>query len=317
MGKINSEYFESNFQYYPGVKPIDLRDKNKIVKDIGIYMLDKLQQMFKIKGLPETIPEYMVKSYLMRIGHTLIIEHKDNLYAVFGGFGGKPNAYYFPTEYIVDNPYLDLHKTYTIGKDAVLIKNDHNMVGLLPLINRYSTLMAENELSMYISVVMSRLMSIIKAGDGKDQKAAKLFLDDIEAGKLGAVLTNNFFQTLETQPYASNVNNIGQLIELEQYLKASAYNEVGLNANYNMKREALSMTESQMNNDALFPLCDDMEECWKEGWDEVNKMFGTNVSVEKNSSWETNEIERETIEETLLNEENNKTNEEVDENETD
>lgn len=69
-------------------------------------------------------------------------------------------------------------------------------------------------------------------------------------------------------------------------MKASWYNEIGLNANYNMKREKLSTTESQMNNDALLPLVDDMLESRRVGLEKINAMFGTDISVEFASSWE-------------------------------
>lgn len=75
------------------------------------------------------------------------------------------------------------------------------------------------------------------------------------------------------------------LIEYQQYLKASWFNEIGLNANYNMKREKLSTTESQMNSDALLPLVDDMLEQRRLGVEKVNEMFGTNITVDFCSSW--------------------------------
>ena len=98
---------------------------------------------------------------------------------------------------------------------------------------------------------------------------------------------------IETQPYGNtgSTNAIQNLIELQQYLKASQYNDLGLNANYNMKREALNTTESQLNDDALMPFIDDMIANREEGLDKFNKMFGTNVKVKKSSAWEDNQQE--------------------------
>ena len=61
-----------------------------------------------------------------------------------------------------------------------------------------------------------------------------------------------------------------------------------MNANYNMKREAINSNESQLNDDMLFPTVDDMLERRKEGIEKVNKMYGTNITVELNSSWRYN-----------------------------
>ena len=58
-----------------------------------------------------------------------------------------------------------------------------------------------------------------------------------------------------------------------------------------MKRESINSGESQLNNDALSPLIDDMLKQRQEGAEKVNAMFGTNISVEFNSAWKDNEIE--------------------------
>lgn len=60
-----------------------------------------------------------------------------------------------------------------------------------------------------------------------------------------------------------------------------------------MKREALNTAESTINNDILFPLVDEMLKMRKDGAEKVNKMFGTDISVELNSSWSDNKKEEE------------------------
>ena len=82
-------------------------------------------------------------------------------------------------------------------------------------------------------------------------------------------------------------------------MKASWFNELGLNANYNMKREAITSNESQLNDDMLLPLIDDMMNCRKLWIDEVNEMFGTNWSIDWASSWEDNIEETELAQEIM------------------
>lgn len=84
---------------------------------------------------------------------------------------------------------------------------------------------------------------------------------------------------------------INQFIELEQYIKASCLNEIGLNANYNMKRESLNSAESALNDDFLIPLIDNMLACRKDFVNKVNNMYGTDITVELNSAWLTNKLE--------------------------
>lgn len=63
------------------------------------------------------------------------------------------------------------------------------------------------------------------------------------------------------------------------------FNDLGLNANYNMKRERLNTQEVSMNIDALMPFVDSMLTERVEGVKRVNEMFGTDITVTLGSSW--------------------------------
>jgi len=86
---------------------------------------------------------------------------------------------------------------------------------------------------------------------------------------------------------------IPQMIELTQYIKASALNEIGLNANYNMKKERITEQEYTLNIDALMPFAENMLNCRKKAVEKINKMYGLNIEVSLNSVWETNQAELE------------------------
>jgi hypothetical protein len=74
-------------------------------------------------------------------------------------------------------------------------------------------------------------------------------------------------------------------------LTGTFYNEIGLNANFNMKRESIGEGESSLNEDSLLPLADEMLRCRKEDMDKINKMFNTNITVEFDSAWLNNRKE--------------------------
>ena len=115
-------------------------------------------------------------------------------------------------------------------------------------------------------------------------------------GKLGVIFDAGMMgeDTFKTSPYASTSTNIlTDLIELRNYYEAEFYKEIGLNQTNNMKRESLNDDEIAANEDTLKPLIDDMLEQRQIAIDEVNKMFGTNIKVSLNSSWEDNEVELE------------------------
>lgn len=277
----------------------DFRDKTRCIEQKIIRMLDRTQSMFKWSGLPDSIPEYILERFLQTHGDVCFYKHNGSLYVFVGGVGDKPDVYYRPTRYIISNPALDLSVQPLIDKECVLMLNDTYHQGLLPLCREYATSIVETELSMNIATINSRLISAIAASDDKTRASAEKYLQDIAEGKQGVIAETAFLEGLKVLPYTSGSNNtIMSLIELMQYQKASWYNDLGLSANYNMKREALNSSETVIDNDILLPLIDDMLKCRKAGAEKVNAMYGTDIRVELASSWEDNQEETEADDQT-------------------
>ena len=278
-------------------------DKSKCIDNKISYMLARTQSMFSYSGLPETLNSRIIELYLQVNGNLCITDigediinksgHSEltpGLYAFTGGMGGEYDIYYMPTLYTVSNPYLNYSKNLKIDDDCIVIPSDSMYYGLLPLFQKYATALTENELSMNIATIVLRLQALISAGDDNTKKSGEKYLQDIINGKVGILLENAFFDDLKVTPYATTGahTTIQNIIELEQYLRATWYNDLGLNSNYNMKRESINSGESQLNNDALLPLVDNMLKCRQDGFDKVNKKYGTNIKVELNSSWSYN-----------------------------
>lgn len=283
--KNNSPAYSYYFDKFVG-KLYDFNDKELAVRNYIAYMLDRTQRIFEYKGLPDTVPQRMLEFLLQVNGYACFGECNGELYAFYGGLGGEPDAYYRPTVCVVANPFLKFNKTFKIDKDCVIMRNDSLLYGLLPLFSRYATAMAENDISFRLSSVNTRIEFLLSAPDDATKAAAEKFLKDIEEGKQGVIASNEFLEGIKAQEVGRSMRTFTDLIEYQQYLKASWFNEIGLNANYNMKREKLSTTESQMNNDALLPLVEDMLEQRRLACEKINEMFGTDISVEFASSWE-------------------------------
>ena len=268
------------------VNLFNFRDKELALRHYVVYMLNRTQKIFEYEGLPDTIPKRMLEFLLQVNGFACICKVKDDLYAMRGGLGGEPDAYYQPTICVVANPALKFDKTLKIHEDCVIMRNDSFRYGLLPMFRRYATAMVENDISFRMASINTRIQALLTAPDDATRAAAEKYLDDVESGKLGAIQVNEFLNGMQALPMTNSQRTFTDLIEYQQYIKASWFNEIGLNANYNMKREKLSTTESQMNSDALLPLVDDMLENRQTAIDEINDMFGTNITVRFASSWE-------------------------------
>lgn len=273
--------------------PFDFRDKGRAIDQHVLYMLDRTQSMFKWSGLPDSIPQRILELYLQINGNVCFYKYEGTLYVFTGGLGGEPDVYYRPTLYTVANPALRFSKSLEIDKECVIMPNDSLYRGLIPLFERYSTMIAETELSMTLALVNTRTTAVISASDDRTKASASKYLDDLRNGKQGIIGENAVLEGVKVQPYAASgsSNYLTNLIEFQQYTKASWFNELGLNANYNMKRESINSGESQLNNDALLPLVDDMLNARKLAAEKVNAMFGLSLSVSLASSWEDNQEE--------------------------
>ena len=277
----------------------DMPDKGMLLSSYIRYYLARLQSMFKYEGLPDTIPAKWLENYLLVNGFTVWVKDGDDLIVTYAGVGADPDVYFIPTKAIVSNPYVknkETDRTYTRDEDCVVMLNDTYAQGLLPMLKKYCAQMVEIDVSFYMNTVMSRGTALLSATDDNTKASAELWLKQIKEGKLGVIGEAPFTMTdkdLTVNQLTGTDTTLTNLIEAMQYVKASLYNELGLQANYNMKREAINSGESQLTEDQLHPLIDNMLKERQEALEKVNAMFGTNIKVTFNSAWEINEREEE------------------------
>ena len=290
-------YPELNEKYDFNGKP----DKGMLLSSYIRYFLARLQSMFIYEGLPDTIPQKWLENYLLVNGSCVWVKNGDDLIVTHAGIGGKPDVYYIPTECIVANPYMnqvDGNRTYTRDVDCVLMVNDTYAQGLLPLLKKYCSMLVENEITMSIADIMARATIIFSAADDNTKESAELFIKHLLEGKLDVIgespfLVGNQDRALTVNQLSNSAAILTDLIEYQQYIKAGLYNELGLQSNYNMKRESINSGESQLNEDMLHPLIDNMLTERQQAIEKVNSMFDTNITVRFNSAWEINEREEE------------------------
>ena len=265
----------------------DFLNKRKNIDTYILNTLCKTQSMFKYHNLPETIPEKILEKFLQKNGFTCFAKYADDLYIFYGGLGGKPNVYNLPTICTVSNPALNFSADLEIDKDCVIVENDSYKMGLIPVIEKYSAMLVENDISTFLATVNTRITTIFAGGDDNTKNSAEEYLRNIFAGKLGVIADNTFLNSLSINPASRTKDNaITDLNTQNQYLKACLLNDIGLNANTQLKKERLLTAEVESNSDSLYPFIDDMLECRRIGVDKVNKMFGTSIEVELNSSWD-------------------------------
>ena len=265
--------------------------KERLITQKIQYMLNRTQRMFEYEGLPDGIPRDILELYLQTIGYAGIIDIAGNLFVTWGTLGGVPNEFYRPTKFIVANPGLQRRfpewqkHEYTIGEDCVIIRNDSLYMGLYPAFNHYANMLTENEITMHIDSVNRRIVDLLTAENDSAFQSAKKYLADVSDGKQGAIMSQAFMDGIKAQPYGGAARGSTELIEIEQYWNGQWLNFCGLNANFNMKREAVMSGEAELNDDALLPLTDEMLYWREQGLKDVEEMFGLAASVSLACAW--------------------------------
>lgn len=247
--------------------------------------LSKTLTMFKYKGLPDSIPYEILENYLQTTGKAFIFKHNEELISLPIELNhDKVDYYNRPT---TGNIFLnDEKKLITVNlKDGVLISNDYLQLGFTELFDKYSYLINQSELTLYIANIWKRASKIISASDDSTIQSAKEYVNKIENGDISIISTNPIFNDLNITTDNVTSVSLSELIQYDNYFKSNLFNEIGLSSNKDMKKERLITSEIEQNNNVIYPFVDNMIDCRKTGISKVNEMFNLNISVQFDSSW--------------------------------
>lgn len=266
-------------------------DKSVALPSMQDELLNYVINMFEYKNLPDSIPRYYLEKYLIMFGFCAVLKVDGTLYALDGTLGGEEDVYHQPTKFIYANPALKKSSLVDLT-DCVLCKNDYNMTGLMPLINRFSHLLVESNISLRTLLITSRMNITISASDEKTKASADKYIDGIENGKIYSIAESAFFDGVKVQSANTSSNFITQMIEISQFVKGSFLQAIGVNSQHNMKRQYINKDDTGLNDDGLRPFVDNMLACRKDFVEQLNEKFGLDVEVDFNSIWKQKEEEQ-------------------------
>lgn len=274
----------------------NIRNPTELYNYYQGMLLNRVVKMFEWQGAPETIDIDFLNVTLLTNGNICFTKINNKLYALFGNVGGEPNEYYFPTRYIIANPVLG-SKNCIINVDCVVMFNTTIDRFVQPkdyqspfktLIDTTAQQLAEITISVITALKNIRAAILISAKDEQTKTAAELALKDIYSGEPAKVFKDKVIESLSitVNPVVGDcARAIAELREQYQFTLAQFYNAIGINANYNMKRERLNTAEVNTNTDALLINIADMLEQRRKAVDKINAMFGTSITVDFSEEW--------------------------------
>ena len=257
-------------------------------------LYNSVSNVILIDGLPENADNNLVMSSLILSGHIAVVRLKDEIYMLPARLGGERDFNYYPKRIIGANPVLgsiDLERGVD-GEVIFLTPFDKIPLfgepctegGLFQLISMTAMLLADNISSLNCSQVNGRVQAIVTAEDATIAKSAENVLRELYAGKPYKVITEELYKHIHVNSLASSVHakQLIELIETQQYIKAQFWNSIGIDCNYNMKRERINEAEINSNFTALKVPTETMLNTLNEGFKSANSCLGTNLSARLN-----------------------------------
>ena len=289
----------------------DLRNKQQSLSDFFNQTLNKTLRMFEYQNLP--LPVIQFEKQLQINGYTVVFEYNGMLYCNAASLAGnEKSAYGEPTQALVNIPALSLSKTFELGKDAVLIKNDFLMTGLKNIILSKGTQIIENRLTMYLKNVLSRAPFSITATSDKSILSAQTFVNKLIDGEFAIIGEDSFLKDVDINTLNQMQSSVMQdLINYQTYLYGQLYNELGLPSLTFEKNERMNEQELDSQTATMRPLVANLFLCREKGLQEMNKLFSGNSQLELGSVW--NNLKDETKDTKPKDEDGNGTNDEANE----
>ena len=264
-------------------------------KTAWLRMLNVLISMFKWENLPDTVPAEFLETYLITNGTAGFQKIGKEYLVGMGGYQGDMNPYNIGTEYmavIINKPQM----LGTVNKDICVAINNYTRTPDFDIV-KYSSILSEIDTSEKINVLFSRMSRIPKVGDEKERIAIINSIKAIQEGKVEAVVSKNIMQDLINGNSNTefldlvDVKDIDKLQYLNQYydnIFKRFCTEYGIS--YRTTSKLAQQTESEARgNDVLsmtYPLV--KLKCRQRFCDEVNAMYGLNISCNFSECWSEN-----------------------------
>lgn len=255
--------------------------------------LNILLDMFEWEGLPETIPARFLEMILHSKGEVFIGREKedDPLVAAIGSLSGEIDDYSMGTDCVAVTPCQSLQ-----GKRNIDIAYGINNKTATPdtLLYWLSHMLAVNDRSMELVSIYARLLPIPKVNDEKDKQMFDELIDKLIEGDPKAFASRNALADAlgENGGETFNMTDPRQVDKL-QYLSRFADDIIKRFYNFygqplqTQNKAAQSISDELHGMDSVsFILPLQMLQCRQALADNINKIFGLEVSVRFSQPWE-------------------------------
>lgn len=249
--------------------------------------------MFEYTGLPDTILPEFLEALLVTQGTAGVTEYKGDLYTGSGGYCG--NVFNFiPEEYQITVIGIPDDLRGKVGEKFAVCWNNLSASPDMSIM-QFASILTEIDVSERCNVIFSRFLRIPKVHDSKEKMAIEQAVKAIINGNFEAVISDNIslselIDGTRTEEFLDlvDVKEIDKLQYLNQYRDnvVKRFFQIYGHGMQTTAKLAQQTVDELHGNDAvsmIIPL--QMLKKRKEFCTQMNKMFGTDVSVDFSETW--------------------------------
>ena len=265
-----------------GYKSFSKRLNDRVLTDYYYRLMLIARALFKWEGLPNGIDEKWIERYLYSEGACMF--YKDptvGLMVAKIGYTGPLNYYDEPTtlrpyatNYFYNGPEL------TNNVNAVIIRNNDEMLPTAPTIQLYSYKLTNIDRTIDTNIIAQKTPIIVKCSD-KQRLSFKNAINQRNDNE-PVIYADKSMNTEEIQVLDIKAPMVFDKLQLQKH---AVWNEcmtfLGINNANQDKKERLVDDEVQANNEQVQACEDVMLKARQKACEEINKMFGTHISVKR------------------------------------
>lgn len=301
-------WYDGLFCIYMGDGEINTRKLDKMKNDIQFInvfsrkMMDALMR-YKFEGLPDTVSERVVKQSLFWHGNVIFFEKEGNVLALPGGGTEDVNVYGDPKKAYVfgRNGFNESVRLYIPGSDdstflrkglsgltdsksykGVIVYEAYNRRPFADYTLEFSREIADSYRTLSVARTNIKSPFIVTAEESLVPTVRQFFKrrnENAEYVVSSGKFTTDKINVIPIQTNEASIKNITDLIEWYE----NKYRELcGFKSNSDPdKKERLLVDEVNSNNDYTQIQTDKYLDCLNYYLEQVNTVFGTNISVTK------------------------------------
>lgn len=275
-------YLNTYLDLMPGIDITKYALENTTYSAFYYYWRDELfQRVCRLfEEYTDPVPAKEIEIRLMLTGHCGIMPYKGELTAFFGTYNGISKYRDELPFYCVHSPvYSGNHK---VGKDIEVISNNTLRNPLFDLIHHYAVMLAHSEVTYIITMVNARNAGGVPVAKTTKQLASiKQFLGKVFNGKFDVVEDIGELGVEYAGVHTNTMQNCEAIWNTRQRILASFLSDIGVKSGIDKRSNTVS-DEINADTPSLLINLNDMLNARKEGFDKVNKLFGTSWTVELN-----------------------------------